>query len=89
MKIEPGDVVATGTGAGLLGLRLAFADKGDLYDYVLIGYHNLDRNGYEFWDRLEDYMILTADKTGQPFLEKIKIKIPPDLKRKIIKGILS
>ena len=91
MKIEPGDMVATGTGVGLLGLRLVFADRGKRYDYVLIGYHNPKRDGYEFWDKLEDYVIFTADKMGQFYLEKVqqaKLKIPPDLKRKIVQGLV-
>jgi len=89
MKIEPGDMVVSGTGVGLLGLRLVFADRGKRYDYVLIGYYNPDRDGYEYWDRPKDYMILTADKMGQFYLDKVKPKTPPDLKRKIIRGLLT
>lgn len=89
MKIEPGDMVATGSGVGLLGLRLAFADRGKRYDYVLIGYYNPERDGYEFWDKLKDYMILTADKTGLYYLEKVKPKTPPDLKRRIVQGLFT
>jgi len=87
MKIEPGDVLATGRGVGVSTLRLVFADRGKRYDYVLIGYYNPDRDGYEFWDKLEDYMTATADEVRLTHLDKVKFKIPPDLKWKIVQGL--